>query len=582
MNKLVESLIKERVIDKNSLIDYLSKNKNSVISLGLLIENNLIEKETLYSFILKKIREGHYSFDNLESLEQEGIDTTDLYKFIAKRLNIEYVNLNDTEIDSSLLDKVSTSLLLKNRAIVLEEDDMYILAVFADPFDMAAQDAISRFFPKKILKIGLAQASSIKEKLIQVETYESLKSYVEEIKNDLNNTLDDEEDNESPAVLKLIDLILRSSILAKASDIHIEVTEKNCIVRDRIDGMLQQRFIFDKAVFGPLASRIKLLSNLDIAERRKPQDGRFSAKVLESDYDFRVSTLPTLIGESIVMRILDKSKTLITLEDMGMNDKSYKAFKDGISAPYGIVLVTGPTGSGKTTTLYASLNAIKSTKDKIITVEDPVEYQMGGIQQVQVNNSAGLSFAAALRSILRQDPDKIMIGEIRDTETLRIAIQAAMTGHLVLSTLHTNDAISAIFRMVDMGIESYLVSGSLVAIQAQRLVRKICPFCKEETQIGGSILNEIQEYIPKDRELTFYKGAGCKHCYNTGYAGREMISEVLAISSEIARLIASDATKEVITKQAVSEGFSTMFRDGVLKALDGKTTVEEIFRVARL
>ena len=360
------------------------------------------------------------------------------------------------------------------------------------------------------------------------------------------------------------------------------MTEKNCIVRDRIDGMLQQKFIFDKIVFGPLASRIKLLSNLDIAERRKPQDGRFSAKVIDKEFDFRVSTLPTLIGESIVMRILDKSKTLITLEDMGMNDESYKKFKEGITTPYGIVLVTGPTGSGKTTTLYASLNAIKSVKDKIITVEDPVEYQMGGIQQVQVNNNAGLTFASALRSILRQDPDKIMIGEIRDTETLRIAIQAAMTGHLVLSTLHTNDAISAIFRMVDMGIESYLVSGSLVAIQAQRLVRKICPNCKERVTIGGTILSEIKDYIPKGREMTFYKGRGCKECNNTGYTGREMISEVLTVSNTLARMIANDATKEELTKQAESEGFVSMFEDGIEKALDGKTTVDEIFRVARL
>jgi len=346
--------------------------------------------------------------------------------------------------------------------------------------------------------------------------------------------------------------------------------------------MLQQRFIFDKVVFGPLASRIKLLSNLDIAERRKPQDGRFSANVLDKEFDFRVSTLPTLIGESIVMRILDKSKTLITLEEMGMNDESYDKFKSSIETPYGIVLVTGPTGSGKTTTLYASLNAIKSVKDKIITVEDPVEYQMTGIQQVQVNNSAGLTFGSALRSILRQDPDKIMIGEIRDTETLRIAIQAAMTGHLVLSTLHTNDAISAIYRMIDMGIESYLVSGSLVAIQAQRLVRKICPNCKTKTNISSTVLNEIREYIPEDRELTFYKGVGCKSCFHTGYIGREMISEVLVVSNKLSRMIAAEVSKEELEKQANEEGFLGMFEDGIEKALDGKTTVDEIFRVARL
>ena len=581
MHKIIELLIKEGLVDKNDLINYISNNKNSVITLGLLIESGLLEKETLYEFIYKSIRKGHFSFDIIESLDQEGIDTIDLYKYIAKKLNIEYVDLSNKEIDSTLLNKVPTSLLLRNKAIVLEEDDIYVLVVFADPFDMAAQDALNRFFPKKIVKIGLSKAQDIKEKLIQIETYESLKSYVEEVIQDLKST-SDSDDEESPAVLKLIDLILKSSIVAGASDIHIEVTEKNCIVRDRVDGMLQQRFIFDKIVFGPLASRIKLLSNLDIAERRKPQDGRFSANVADKEFDFRVSTLPTLVGESIVMRILDKSKTLITLEDMGMNDVNYNRFKEGISTPYGIVLVTGPTGSGKTTTLYASLNAIKSVKDKIITVEDPVEYQMNGIQQVQVNNSAGLTFAAALRSILRQDPDKIMIGEIRDAETLRIAIQAAMTGHLVLSTLHTNDAISAIYRMIDMGIESYLVSGSLVAIQAQRLVRKICPHCKEEVNVGGSILSEIQEYIPEGRKIQFYKGKGCKQCYNTGYKGREMISEVLSVSNEMARMVANEASKEELIKQADKEGFISMFEDGVGKALDGKTTIDEIYRVARL
>ena len=581
MNKLIESLIKDGIVSKNDLINYITNNKNSTISLALLVDSGMLELDTLYEYIFTNIRKGVISFDVVESLHQEGLDTIDLYKYIAKSLNIEYVDLSNKEIDSSLLDKIPTSLLLRNRAIAVEEDDLYVLVVFADPFDLAAQDAINRFFPKKVVKFGLSQANDIKDKLIQIETYESLKSYVEEIKEDLKSNLDSEE-NESPAVLRLIDLILKSSIVGEASDIHVEVTEKNCIVRDRIDGMLQQRFIFDKIVFGPLASRIKLLSNLDIAERRKPQDGRFSATVMDKEFDFRVSTLPTLIGESIVMRILDKSKTLITLEDMGMNDESYSKFKEGITTPYGIVLVTGPTGSGKTTTLYASLNAIKSVKDKIITVEDPVEYQMNGIQQVQVNNNAGLTFSSALRSILRQDPDKIMIGEIRDTETLRIAIQAAMTGHLVLSTLHTNDAISAIYRMIDMGIESYLVSGSLVAIQAQRLVRKICPNCKEKVTIGGSILSEIKEYIPEGRKVEFYKGKGCKQCYNIGYKGREMISEVLTISNEMARMIAGEATKEELEKQAASEGFISMFKDGIEKALDGKTTVEEIFRVARL
>ena len=581
MVKLIEEIIKKGLVKKEDILSLIKRLKNTPITLGLLLSNNLISKETLYNFILSKIRSGDLYFDQIDELDREDIDVVELYKYIANALNIEYVDLEEKEIDSSLLEKIPISILIKNRALLIEEDDLSVLVVFADPLDFAAQDAISRYFSNKVLKVGVSRFSDIKKKLLQIETYSSLQSYVEEVKKDLLTSADSEED-ESPAVLKLIELILRSSIAARASDIHIEVTEKNCIVRDRVDGMLEQRFMFDKVIFGPLSSRIKLLSQLDIAEKRKPQDGRFTYNVLGKEYDFRVSTLPTLIGESIVMRILDKSKTLITLEDMGMNEISYNRFKDAISSPYGIVLVTGPTGSGKTTTLYASLNAIKSVKDKIITVEDPVEYQMGGIQQVQVNNAAGLTFASALRSILRQDPDKIMIGEIRDTETLRIAIQAAMTGHLVLSTLHTNDAISAVYRMIDMGIESYLVSGSLIAIQAQRLVRKICPHCKVETTLSGNILETIKPYIPDGKEMKFYKGEGCRECFGSGYIGREMISEVLTISNTMARMIASDEPKEKLEEQAKKENFKTMFADGVEKALEGRTTIDEIFRVARL
>jgi len=581
MNHLLESLIKENLISKENLKEYLAKHSHKVIHLGDLIQENYLDKRLFFDYLLHKLKEGDISFEELDTLSNENINTTELYKYIAKSLHIEYVDLRDKEINSALFDRVPTSLLLKNRIVIIDEDDIYIHVVFTDPLDMAAQDAISRFFPNKILKRAISSYKSIKEKLLQIETYESLKTYVEDIKRDLQTSANSEEDD-SPAVLKLIELILKSSILARASDIHIEVTEKNCLVRDRIDGMLQQRFIFDRAIFGPLSSRIKLLSNLDIAEKRKPQDGRFSAKVIDKEYDFRVSTLPTLIGESIVLRILDKTKALITLEKMGMSDNNYKAFNSAIKSPYGIVLVTGPTGSGKTTTLYGALNAIKSVQDKIITVEDPVEYQMNGIQQVQVNNAAELTFASALRSILRQDPDKIMIGEIRDTETLRIAIQAAMTGHLVLSTLHTNSAIAAVYRMIDMGIESYLVSGSLIAIQAQRLVRKICPHCKEPTSIEPKILDTIMQDLSLEKEPQFYKGKGCKECYNTGYLGREMISEVLTISTDMSRLIAAEAHQDELEKLALKEGFIPMFKDGIFKAIEGKTTIDEIFRVARL
>jgi len=400
------------------------------------------------------------------------------------------------------------------------------------------------------------------------------------IRKDLNQEGEEIDKDESPAVLKLIDIILKSAIYIGASDIHIEATEKSTIIRVRVDGILRQNFTFDRDIFNPLASRMKLLSNLDIAEKRKPQDGRFSATVSDKDFDFRVSTLPTIFGESIVLRILDKSKAMIRLEDAGMSKLCYDKFSEAIKVPYGIVLVTGPTGSGKTTTLYGAINAIKDVKDKIITVEDPVEYQMSGLQQVNVRESVGLGFADALKSILRQDPDKIMIGEIRNQETLRIAIQAALTGHLVLSTLHTNDAISSISRILDMGIEEYLVSGALVAIQAQRLVRKICTNCKTTEVLEHSLLKEIEAYLPQNP--VFYKGKGCKECGNTGYSGREMISEVLIISETLARMIAKVASKEDLTKQALKEGFVTMFEDGINKALDGKSTIEEIFRVARL
>ena len=329
-----------------------------------------------------------------------------------------------------------------------------------------------------------------------------------------------------------------------------------------------------------MVSRMKLLSNMDIAERRRPQDGRFSAQILDKEYDFRISTLPILNGESIVLRILDKSKVIINLEDLGMHPDNFAKFKKSMKAPYGIILVTGPTGSGKTTTLYGALNDIKSIKTKIITVEDPVEYQLNMIQQVHVNEKSGLTFVSALRSILRQDPDVIMIGEIRDQETLRIAIQAALTGHLVFSTLHTNDAISALPRMIDMGIEPYLVSGALVCIEAQRLVRKLCPHCKQKITLSQKALDEVKKFLPDGYQ--FYKNVGCPQCSQTGYLGREMISEILPISDHIASLVANGASKDEIKKSAYEDGFIDMFHDGVIRAANGVTTLEEVYRVAKI
>jgi len=577
MVKLIEIMLKENLITKDAISTLVKSRPPKKISFANLIAEEMIDLHTVEMFLAKKIRQGVITLAHLEKIE--GINIAPIIEEVAKALHVDYVDLDEVEIDMRLFSKVSYSQLIKYNIIPIEENDLNVLIVFDDPLDMAAQDSIQRLFPKKPIRIAIARPQQIHQQLQRLEINESIKGLVTDIRKDLNQE-GKKDDEESPAVLKLIDIILKSSIFAGASDIHIEALEKSCAIRERIDGMLRQTFTFDKDIFKPLASRMKLLSNLDIAENRKPQDGRFSATVAKKPYDFRVSTLPTIDGESIVMRILDKSKAMIKLEDAGMSKFCLDRFNEAIKVPYGIVLVTGPTGSGKTTTLYGALNAIKDVKDKIITVEDPVEYQMSGLQQVQVRANVGLSFAAALKSILRQDPDKIMIGEIRDQETLRIAIQAALTGHLVLSTLHTNDAISAVTRILDMGIEEYLVSGALVAIQAQRLVRKICAHCKKETALDPALYKEVKEYLPENP--IFYKGAGCKECGHSGYSGREMISEVLNISETMARMIARVASKEELTNQAVEEGFVTMFEDGVHKALDGKSTIEEVFRVARL
>jgi len=577
--KLIKMMLEEDLISKDAISKLVRSRPPKKISFSNLVLEDMIDLETVQKFLAVKVRAGVISLEHLEKIQ--GINLTPILEMVAKNLKIQFIDLDDCDIDMHLFNKIPYSQLLKYNAMPIEETDLNILVAFEDALDMGAQEALQRLFPKKPINIAIAKPSQLRKYLQQMEISDSVGGLVNDIRKDLRSSGADETDSEeSPAVEKLIDIVLKSSIVGQASDIHIEATEKNCVVRDRIDGMLKQTFTFDKDIFAPLSSRVKLMSGLDIAEKRKPQDGRFSALVSNREFDFRVSTLPTMHGESIVMRILDKSKVMIRLEDAGMSKMNYEKISQGIAAPFGIVLVTGPTGSGKTTTLYGALNAIRDPRDKIITVEDPVEYQMNGIQQVMVKADVGLSFAAALKSILRQDPDKIMIGEIRDQETLRIAIQAALTGHLVLSTLHTNDSISAVNRILDMGIESYLLSGALVAIQAQRLVRKLCSHCKVEHIPEEKMLREIREFVPE--ESIFYTGEGCKECNHTGYAGREMISEVLNISEELARMIANGASKEEMTKQALSEGFSNMFEDGIRKAITGATTVEEIYRVAKV
>ena len=493
MTKIEEYIIK--VLIKNGvltadIVPEISEKMDIGLTLGeVLIGDNYVNQDGFVAILVDIYRRKQITLEEVN--EKFYIDTKTFLQGLAERSKLMYMNLDDVDVDFRISEKAPTAQLKKYGVIPVKEDDLNMFVAFSDPFDMDAQDRVQGIFNKKLVKIVVADPNQIKKYLNKIELSDSIRGLVNEIRKELTNTGGSGKDDDSSAILQLIEMIVKQSIISRGSDIHIEPSENNCVVRTRIDGMLTEIFIFDKDIYPPLVSRLKLLSNMDIAERRKPQDGRFSMKISGREYDFRISTLPIINGESTVMRILDKSKVIISLEKLGMHPESFKKFNNAMHAPYGVILVTGPTGSGKSTTLYAALNDVKSVDTKIITVEDPVEYQVNLIQQVHVNEKAGLTFAAALRSILRQDPDIIMIGEIRDQETLRIAIQAALTGHLVFSTLHTNDAISAIPRIVDMGIESYLISGALIAVEAQRLVRKLCPKCKQPTNLPKSMLDTL-------------------------------------------------------------------------------------------
>lgn len=577
MDRITSDLVANGSIMKSQVDRLIAKGLDSSLILRDITISGFMTMDRLVLFIVDKIQSGEYGLSIIDNYDY--IQEKDVLEKLAQRQNLLFLDLDSMDMEYKLMEKVSISQLKKYHALPISEDDLSITIAFNDPLNIEAQESIQRLFPRKPIKIAVATKKQIESYLFKVELKDSVKGLVKKIREELNSISSMDEQQEASSILMLIDVILNACIKGRASDVHIEPTEKNCVVRTRIDGKLIEIFIFEKDIYPPLASRLKLLSNLDIAEKRKPQDGRFSTLVGSREYDFRISTLPILYGESIVMRILDKQKALVKLEDAGMDSASYQKFLKALKTPYGIILVTGPTGSGKTTTLYGALNELRNVEDKVITVEDPVEYKMNLIQQVQVNPKVGLTFAAALRSILRQDPDKIMIGEIRDSETLEIAIKAALTGHLVISTLHTNNSISAITRMVDMGMASYLISGSLIAVQAQRLVRRICPNCKTEDKIPTSAIEDLKDIVPP--ESKFYTGKGCKECNETGYMGREMICEVLTIDEKISSLIAKGASHEALHEQAVQNGFIGLFENGINKALEGITSLEEVLRVAK-
>jgi type II secretory ATPase GspE/PulE/Tfp pilus assembly ATPase PilB-like protein len=386
-------------------------------------------------------------------------------------------------------------------------------------------------------------------------------------------------------VAKIVATILEFAIKARASDVHIEPQEDKTRIRYRIDGILHEKLILPKKVHEAVISRIKILSGMKIDEKRIPQDGRFNFKAGDQEVDLRVSSLPTVFGEKIVMRLLKKSGGVPDLPELGLRGRALKNLEDAILRPHGIIIVCGPTGSGKTTTLYSVLSRINTSKVNIVTLEDPVEYQINGVNQVQVNPAAGLTFASGMRSFLRQDPNIIMVGEIRDKETTELAIQASLTGHLVFSTLHTNDASGAIPRLLDLGAEPFLLASALTCIVAQRVLRRICPHCKEEYTPPAEVAEDIKKVLgnlyQSKGALKLYRGKKCPECNNTGYLGRIGIFEVLPVTEKIARLILERSDAGTIEKQALEDGMITLKQDGYLKVVEGITTIEEVLRVAQ-
>jgi len=544
----------------------------------LLIQKDLLKEDEIQKALdyQKELRKkGQYKKLGEILVDLGFLDEKVLLEELSKQVGIDFIDLYTEKIDYDLLSIFPINILEENLVLPFKQDDNFIYVATADPLNYDVFEMIERFSHKPI-KLYIALSKDILHVIENVKKYLKAKELIERIKQDLNETTL----LASGAIDEFVDFILQDAIEKRCTDLHIEPQKYNFLIRGRIDGVLNELFSFDKDIYYPLVSKIKLLSSLDISEKRQPQDGRFSKEYNNKNYDFRVSTAPTLYGESVVLRILDASKILLKINDLGMSKHNLKRFEYLIHSPYGMVFVTGPTGSGKTTTLYAALNELKGPDKKIITIEDPVEYELPLVQQIPVNYKIGLNFSTIIKNILRQDPDIIMIGEVRDSDTLRTAIQSALTGHLVLATLHTNDAISTISRLIQMGVEPYMVGETLLGAVGQRLVRKICPYCKKVYKPTEEELQKIKKYL--DEDITFYKGSGCKYCNFTGYLGREMISEVLIITEDMINIIVEKKERNFILKIAKNNGFISMLEDAIFKLKQGITTIEEILRVVKV
>ena len=545
----------------------------------LLVDEGLITNDQLMH-VLKLQKEYGFSKKMGAIMIDEGYVTQkQVSLLLSKQLDISFIDLYGEKINFETLANYPYALLENAQAIPFKEDNDYIYIATSDPLNYEALEALERSIATKPISLRLALEDDIRRIFLRLDIIKKTRTIVAEVKHEIN-TEGVKTDTEESAIMRLIALAIKDAILRKGSDLHIEPSANDMSIRVRVDGVLHESFVFDLEIYHALVSRIKILGHLDISEKRKAQDGRFSQRVDGGNYDFRLSTTPTLYGESVVMRILDQQKILLKLEDLGFMGENLEIFSKVIHSPYGILLITGPTGSGKTTTLYAALNEIKNIQNKVLTIEDPIEYQLPLVQQVQVNDKVGFTFLSALKSFLRQDPDIIMVGEIRDTETLGAAAQASLTGHLVFSTLHTNNAPSAISRMAQMGLENYLIADSVLGIVAQRLVRKICPSCKQEVKPHKDLLSKVEGHITPT--TLFYKGKGCPQCDFSGYSGRVMISEILMITEEISKMIAVGSTNFEISHYAQEhENFKPMFFDGLVKATMGITTLDDVLRVVK-
>jgi type IV pilus assembly protein PilB len=513
------------------------------------------------------------------------IKERDLVRALAEQVGLAFVDLTDYRIDAAATALLPEALCRRYRALPIGEEDGRLLVAMSDPANVYALDDIRTITGREVRPV-VATSNDVEQAITKFsgmgEQVEALASEAAEAAEDETDLTEVQAAVEDAPIVKLVQAIMTQAAADRASDVHIEPTEKDVRVRFRVDGVLHEVMHSPKSIQGGLISRLKVMGDLNIAEKRIPQDGRLSLRVNNRSLDLRLATLPTVYGEKIVIRILDKTNAMLQLGELGFSSRAFDRYEESFRKPYGAILVTGPTGSGKSTTLYATLNIVNNIDRHIVTVEDPVEYRLAGVNQIQVNPKAGLTFASALRSILRADPDVILIGEIRDRETAMIAVESALTGHLVLSSLHTNDAPSAITRLIEMQVETFLVGSAIDCVIAQRLARKLCEKCKEAyTPEPGELLEAGFPESRIDDLEEFFRPRGCGTCSNTGYRGRIGLYEVMPMSEEIERLTVDRASAETVKAVAIEQGMQTLREDGLDKAVSGLTSIEEIARVVK-